>query len=408
MSYVVAFNRDRDSYQVPLALHERGLLANLITDYYRPDADWMSRLPGLSRLAHRHVPALPARKVVSKPLVAASQIFAPRLGVHAERVFRWVNGALSRAALRTARRANADLFLYSEYAYEAFAAPAAAAMVKGLFFFHPHTALVHDILSRDFAAFPECAWSIGDDFDMRQPAARKERLNAEWELADFVVCASAFTARSLIFAGCDLAKITIVPYGIDMSAVPAAATDKPSGPCRFLFVGQGIQRKGLHHLLRAWRALGLVDAQLTVVASVMDPGIAALAGENVRLLGRQTRAELLRLYGESHVFVMPSLVEGFGLVYLEALAAGCYSIGTTNTGLPDLQPTDAEAAVLPPGDIEGLKFALENAYDRHRQGALDSQGIREFAAAKTWATFRRGVADVATANLAAAGRTANT
>jgi glycosyltransferase involved in cell wall biosynthesis len=118
-------------------------------------------------------------------------------------------------------------------------------------------------------------------------------------------------------------------------------------------------------------------------------------------LDRQSRADLWRLYNESDVFVMPSLVEGFGLVYLEALAAGCYAIGTDNTGLPDLAPSSAEGAIVPAGDADALAMALETAYGLHARGELDPQRIRDFAAGKVWAGFRRSVANIAEAQRAA-------
>lgn len=399
MSYVVAFNRDRDFYQLPLALHERGMLDKLVTDYYRPDAAWVSKLPPFSRLAHRHAPGLPAGKVISRWRDVAWQMLAQKFGVSLYKMSRDVAADLSLTALRAAARSGADLFLYSEYAMEAFQRPEARAMRKGLFFFHPHTRLIREILSQDFAAHPECAWSMAHDFDMAQPAVQLDRLDQEWSLADFIACASGFTKRSLTASGCPAEKVTVTPYGIDVARVPFAPDARDgNGPCRFLFVGQGVQRKGLHHLLKAWRKLRLPKAELTVVAAFIDPGIAALAGEGVRILSRQSRADLWRLYNESHVFVMASLVEGFGLVYLEALAAGCYAVGTDNTGLPDLAASPAEAMSVPPADVDSLAAALETVYGRQRRGELDHRAIRDFAARRGWGGFRQAVADLAATN----------
>ena len=87
MSYVVAFNRDRDFYQLPLALHERGLLTRLITDYYRPDAAWLSRLPLLSRLAHRYAEGLPSRLVTSRLRDAAWSLQGGGVGFYPQSQF---------------------------------------------------------------------------------------------------------------------------------------------------------------------------------------------------------------------------------------------------------------------------------------------------------------------------------
>ena len=59
-----------------------------------------------------------------------------------------------------------------------------------------------------------------------------------------------------------------------------------------------------------------------------------------------SQPELEQLYQQADVFVLPSLVEGFGYVYLEALARGCFCLGTWNTGLPDV--ADQASAMLIP------------------------------------------------------------
>ena len=62
MGYIVAFNRDRDSYQVPLALAERWLLDRFVTDYYAG----VSRIR-VPRLDHRSVEGVPVSNVTSVP-----------------------------------------------------------------------------------------------------------------------------------------------------------------------------------------------------------------------------------------------------------------------------------------------------------------------------------------------------
>lgn len=131
----------------------------------------------------------------------------------------------------------------------------------------------------------------------------------------------------------------------------------------------------------------------------MDPGIATLAPHNVVVLGKQSQRELERQFDSAHIFVMPSLVEGFGLVFPEALAHGCFCIGTSNTGLPDIDcPTDV-ASVLPVADLEELTQSIVSAYELHRRGGIDHDRIQEFSRTLNWQDFRTKIADVAEANL---------
>ena len=229
--------------------------------------------------------------------------------------------------------------------------------------------------------------------------ASLEQVSTGWRQADAVICASSMTARSLIHAGCEPERITIVPYGI-LPGKPVSPRSN-DGPVRFLFVGQGVQRKGLHHLLHAWRKVDPDQARLTLVCYSIDPGIAELARQRgVELLGRQERPKLDALMQQSDVFIMPSLVEGFGLTYLEALAAGCHVVGTANTGLPDLPLSPDACTLVPPGNIEALVETIASLIARRASGALDAARIAAEAGNWTWDDFRSGVAKHARAVLA--------
>lgn len=394
--YVVAFNRDRDFYQVPLALEERNLLGGLVTDFYIPDLGPLRRLPALHRASRRRVRGLPFGKVSWNWAALRMQLLdLPRAHGCAERiaVLKRLDQRLSRAALRLALRREADLFLYSGYAREAFEHPSAGDLRKGLFVFHPHGGPSLEILKADLERHPEVAESHGwhrTEIELSD----SDRLDAETRAADFIACASSFTASSLAGVRSSQQNVTIAPYGCFPPAA-AAGAPRPDGPARFLFVGQGVQRKGLHHLLKTWRRLRLPGATLTVVASAIDPGIRTLADQpNVTVLGPRTPEELARLYAQSDIFAMPSLVEGFGLVYLEALSAGCFVIGSSNTGLPDLGLPDEAGRVLPAGDLEALGSALEEAAALAGARLLDRGAIQNFSRRLSWERFRRSIGEI--------------
>jgi len=380
-------NRNRDDYEVALALHEAGLLEMLVTDIYRPDrlggrvCGWFSR---------RHRAGLPAAKVRSDLVSFALQALAAVARLPGGRVFGIVDGRLARRAARLARARGSGLYAYSSYVDDR--ARETAPVID--FEYHPHPALALEILGADLERFPAVRWS----FEREAAIAGTGSISQAWRRADAVVCASGMTRRSLEHAGCPSAKITVVPYAC--APASGAVRTRPAGPCRFLFVGQGVQRKGLHHLALAWRAAALPEAELVVASYLIDPGIGPLLDQpGITLLGRQDRAALDALFASADVFVMPSLVEGFGLVYLEALAGGCHVIGTQNSGLPDLPLGPDAATVVPPGDIAALAAALTDLAERKRSGRLDPAAIRAEGARWTWADFRGGIARHAAAVL---------
>ncbi len=377
-------NRDRDGYQVPLALAEAGSLQALVTDVYASDrvARWVPSL------AHRRVAGVPAEMSRSSVAAMLAQVVGIQWLQQPEATLDVVHRILGRNARAEARRSRTDLLLYAQCAYEAFTDPLLEGRRRVLFAFHPHRRLIEQILRDDMAAFPEIAWTWRET---ETTAAYAQREDAELQLADMVLCASRFTQRSLQLAGLPEEHIRVVPYGSPEIAVQPAQTR--GGVCRFLFVGQGVQRKGLHHLLTVWRRLALPNASLTVVCYRLDPALRPLMDSTVTLINGASRAALNALFAASHVFVMPSLAEGFGLVFPEAMAAGCYVIATENTGVPDLASPDALASVVRAGDLKQLAAAMASACVRHQTNGLPHEEIAAFATAASWSLFRQRLRD---------------
>lgn len=390
--WIVAFSGWRDHYQVPLALQEVGWLDRLVTDFYAPNLGWLDR-SSLGRFRHRRVEGLPLRRVVPTPVVPLHRLRMMRASPwkRAE-LWRTIDASISRLAGRRALASGADVLLYKGYAREAFAMPGLEDRAKGLFVYHPHGDAAREILDRDAALYPEIAASHAvhrAEIELLDST----RFDDELSLSDFVVCTSAFTARTLPRNFLHGRAPLIAPYGV-FASPPTPPSASKSGPCTFLFVGQGVQRKGLHHLLRVWKELRLSGPRLVVVTSELDRGLENRVSDGVTVLGRLPPGELDAWFRRADVFVMPSLVEGYGLVYLEALAAGCFTIGTRNTGLPDLELPDWAANVIDAGDLTALADALVTAADLHRRGELAASDIAGLVSKATWRGFRERIREI--------------
>ena len=381
MRFVCVHNRNRDNYEVALALEEAGLLELLVTDFYTPRwwPEWLR-----SRFARRLRQGLTSQRTRSSLLAFIVQYAGIALGFRKESVFARSDLILARAAASAAERRGCALFAYSSYLEATPQLPRSRVID---FEYHPHPDLGLAILADDYNRFPVVSWS----FERERLAAAAGTERAAWQAAGAVVCASAMTRRSLEHAGCPPERITVIPYGIEPSQLELR--ERPGGPCRFLFVGQGIQRKGLHHVALAWAAAARADAELTVVSYTIDPRIEPMLNQpGIAVLGRQCPTALADLFARADVFVMPSLVEGFGLVYLEALQAGCHVIGTANTGLPDLGLTAQAVTLVLPGEIEALSAAIRQLADRKADRGFDPAAIRAEADKRSWADFRREIA----------------
>jgi glycosyltransferase involved in cell wall biosynthesis len=109
----------------------------------------------------------------------------------------------------------------------------------------------------------------------------------------------------------------------------------------------------------------------------LRPQLEALAREmrvadRVVFLGKLTLEQLKHCYSRCDAFVMPSRQEGFGLVFLEAMALGKPVIAAWAGGAPEVVTHGVTGFLVPPGDLESLRLhlacLLENDALRKRMG----------------------------------------
>ena len=385
MKYIVGFNRDRDSYQVPAALAEIGALSRLVTDYY----DGASALR-IRRLSHRSSPYIDRSLARNVPVALGVQILhenAKRFGWSREFPSRRIDSSIASVIADESRRRPGDgLLVYSNYAWMAF--QQAVTTRKLLFQYHPGNQIIKEAMSSDeLGNFRQWQHEVEEVDPYRTEVER-----IELELATGVICASNFTARGLLLSGVAPELVSVVPYGCPVPP-PIVANDRERV---LLFVGQGVQRKGLHLLLEAWRRIRPHGWTLRVVASRLDPAMRDLLDKTPSVVasGAVSSGELTRLYATSSALVLPSLVEGFGLVLGEALANGCTLIASTNTGLTDYELEPPVAYVVAPGRVDPLSAAIEAHMAAFEAGIVDPRENSSHAGKRSWAVFRSKVRDV--------------
>ncbi|MBC2594547.1 glycosyltransferase family 4 protein [Ruficoccus amylovorans] len=200
----------------------------------------------------------------------------------------------------------------------------------------------------------------------RDSARKLDRKRRELELADVVVCPSAFVEDSIppeLRAGKRLLRM---PYGIDpVEAIPPYEPPLER-PLRFLYAGSLSQRKGLADLFEAWNSAALPHTELHVMGSRLMPG--AFYRElcpTAIFHGPRPRPEVLALMDACDVLVLPSLVEGRALVQLEALGRGLPLLITPNTGGDDLVEPGETGFITPARSPEALAERLA-WFSQHR------------------------------------------
>jgi alpha-maltose-1-phosphate synthase len=275
------------------------------------------------------------------------------------------------------------------YAYEDGAASTfAAAKAQGIFClydlpiaFYP---TAQAIQTEEAKRFPEYAPALQAT---REPGWKLERKAAEVKLADHIFVASSFTKQSLLSIGIPESAITVVPYGSPIDYFHPQA--KPDDTFRVLFVGRVGPRKGVHYLLEAWKSLNLTNSELLMVGVNEFPEhTVAINGANYRHIPSVSHYALNQYYSSASVFVFPSLVEGFGLVLLEAMTCGIPIITTPNTAGPDIITDGVEGFIIPIRDVDALKAKLKWCDQNPDALAEMGKAARKKAEQLTWERYR--------------------
>ena len=162
----------------------------------------------------------------------------------------------------------------------------------------------------------------------------------------------------------------ILPNGVEVSTFALADPTAAARPA-IVFVGRHEPRKGLGVLLDAFATLER-DAELWVIGE--GPETAELTARGipgVHWLGRVSEEEKARRLRGATVACFPSIEgESFGVVLLEAMAAGTALVASDLTGYRHVARGDQEAVLVPPGDVaalrDGLRRSLDDPARRHQ------------------------------------------
>ncbi len=104
----------------------------------------------------------------------------------------------------------------------------------------------------------------------------------------------------------------------------------------------------------------------------------------VRFLGQIPNAEVFERLCESTYFVMASKPEGFGIVYLEAMAAQCVTVGTENEGIADLIEHGKNGFLVPADDPQRIAALIDDCLHNSESAREIAINGRKSAEGLTW------------------------
>ncbi len=184
-----------------------------------------------------------------------------------------------------------------------------------------------------------------------------------------------------------LDRMAVVPVGVDPDLFRPDPTVARKPGQILTTASADVALKGLRYLLEAVAKLRTErDVNLVVIGRLKEGGAAEATIDRLGLADAVTWVsgvsdeEIVELYNESELAVVPSLYEGFSLPAIEAMATGIPLVATTGGALPEVVGHHDDTALLvEPGDSEALATMIGAALDdparRARIGAAGRQRV---------------------------------
>jgi glycosyltransferase involved in cell wall biosynthesis len=250
------------------------------------------------------------------------------------------------------------------------------------------------------AVYPEYIASFGLPGISRSELRSLQRQQARLlERAATCCVASSWASASLVQNhNIDSERVKIVGYGPNLPLAPPPQRDW-STP-RFLFVGRDWDRKNGDAVLRAFQRLheDLPDAELHVEGEHPPLDYPGVYGHGrLDFDSAEGALQLRSLFDRATCFVLPSHIEPFGIVYIEAASAGLASIGTAVGGT---ETSIGEAGIrVDPADDVALYDAMRQLADPDTAAALGRVALHR-SSAFSWAKSAQRVARAVAPTLA--------
>jgi glycosyltransferase involved in cell wall biosynthesis len=256
-------------------------------------------------------------------------------------------------------------------------------------YIHAHTLGLDSFVGamlKDTIGCPLVVTCHGSDVSIPYRQGNLAFLKEHCDRADRVVAISSPLKKKLLESG-TTTPVDVILSGFRLENVPAP---KEKMPLSFISVGHLVHQKRFTVTLQAFGAIykKYPSATLAIVGQGgQKEELQALCDQlgvtsAVTFLGEIPNGQVLEEMAKSRFFVLPSVNEGFGIVYLEAMAAGCIAIGTTGEGIADLIDHKINGFLVPADTPQAIVSAVEEcladdalAMEVARRGQQDARNL---------------------------------
>ncbi|ACF13006.1 glycosyl transferase group 1 [Chloroherpeton thalassium ATCC 35110] len=185
-------------------------------------------------------------------------------------------------------------------------------------------------------------------------------------------------------------SIFVIPYGCNLERFRPGK--KEDSTFRIVFVGIIGVRKGAYYILEAFKQLKLKNAEFILISPIDEDfqPIFNKYKDIVTHINGVSQQELNRYLNNASVFVLPSIVESFGMATAEAMACGVPVIVSENCGMTCQD--GVEGFVVPIRNIEALKEKILFLYNNQKRAKEMGQEGIEYVKQFTWDNYYSKIA----------------
>lgn len=246
-----------------------------------------------------------------------------------------------------------------------------------------HIKFQYQLLQNEYKKF-------GHDFPDRTFCFEREL--EEYELADRIWVLSEFAKSTFVNFGISSDKIDVLPLGVDLERFKPLDKFVEPSPLRIIYFGTISFRKGVHYLLEATKNFSPKQIELNLIGAI-EPEFRDVLSQysHFNYQKAMSQSELANEIRKHHVYVFPTLEDGFGQTLVQAMASGLVPITTEHCGSADFTFLRGSDWRVQPHSSEQIEIKIESLLNS--PDLLSNLRDQSIASAKemTWGQYQQQI-----------------